>query len=306
MWCKQFSWYEMQGPLLLEGESLEEALQRDKAYKPHATQQRSIGWISPLGPNESFLQETQGYLWLAVRIDSKLLPANVVNEELKEQLMDKEAQQGYPVSSKQRRVLKEEITLDLLPKAFVQSKRFNVVIDRDNQLLMIDTTSGQIRDIIVELLRKTVGSCPLTHYQESKAKIAETLKGWVMNAKAPDPVGLESNCLLVHANNINAKVRVAGHELDSPLIISHLEQGMNVTQLSINHEGRINCTLNDQLDITQIKYLDTMEDREKQEDPQEQMIADFTLWVPYYFELIQGLKTWFNLMPEEVSEPVDG
>ena len=119
MWFKQFSWYNMQGSLLLEGDDLQEALQQKQAYKPHATQSSSIGWISPLGEGHPLAITFKSFTWLSVRIDRKLLPASVIQEVLQEQLKEKEQEQGYPVSNKQKRVMKEEITLDLLPKAFV-------------------------------------------------------------------------------------------------------------------------------------------------------------------------------------------
>ena len=265
---------------------------------------KSIGWISPLGEEQPLAVELQSCLWMSVRIDTKLLPAGVIAEELKEQLVAKEIEQGYPVSNKQKRVLKEEITLDLLPKAFVQSKRFQVVIDPQRALLMIDTTSAQVRDAIVELLRQTVGSCPLVHHQDKRPAIAQQLKQWILDSQAPSSVSIESDCTLIHPNNVNAKVRVVGHELDSPLILSHLESGMAVSQLSINYADQVSFTLNDALEVSK-KYLDTNEDSEPTDDPIEKAMADFALWVPYYMQLIEQFKSWFPVadnQPEVVEE----
>lgn len=300
MWFKQFSWYNMQSALLLEGEALEEALSQKQAYKPHATQNSSIGWISPLGEGHPLAVTFKSFTWLAVRIDRKLLPASVIQEVLLEQLKDKEQEQGYPVSNKQKRVMKEEITLDLLPKAFVQSKRVQIVIDSDANILMIDNTSAQVKDAIVELLRQTVGSCPMTHHMDFKASIAEVMKDWVVTP--PASVEVEPECTLIQPNNVHAKARVAG--LDPEMIVSYIDQGMTISQLMLQYQGKLRFQLNDQLDVSRIKCIE-MDEEEPLEDPIEQMMTDFSLWVPYYIELISQFKEWFPMLGAQPAEQSD-
>ncbi|UTC24348.1 recombination-associated protein RdgC [Candidatus Comchoanobacter bicostacola] len=292
---KQFSWYHMQSPLLLSGDALEEALSSDKAYSPHATQTRSIGWVSPLGSDEPLAISLQDYTWLKVRIDTRLLPASVVTEAVKEKLQEREAEQGFPVSGKQKRVLKEETTLELLPKAFIQSKFINVVISPKDELLLVDNTSNATKDLVIDLLRQTFGSMPLTHCHDQKNETAQVLKAWTQEQSLPHSLVVDTDCTLVHPDNMQAKVRIIQHELGSPLIQSHLDSGMLVTQLALKFENEWAFVINDCLDVSRIKMLDIESDSQTEEDPKLQIMTDFSLKVPKCFALINQFKTWFAI-----------
>ena len=293
MWIKQFSWYDMRSPLLLEGEALEEALSQKQAYKPHATQSKSIGWVSPLGLDQALSVQSGQFLWLTARIDTKLLPANVIKDALVEKLAEQEVMQGYPPTSKQRRLMKDEVTLDLLPKAFVVGKLVNVIVDLEQQVLILDTTSASVKDAVVDLLRQTTGSLPLTHYIDQKAATSQVLKNWV--TQPPAQIEIASEFSLINPNDVNAKARVTG--LDESSIMGHLSQGMTVSSLLVQFGDMLKFQINDQLDVSKLKYLN-MEEEEKLEDPLAQKMAEFSLTVPYISQIIQASKEWFPLTQE--------
>lgn len=299
MWLKQFSWFDMQSPLLLSNEALLEALENKQAYKPHATQSKSIGWVSPLGEEQPLVITQGNYLWMRARIDQKLLPQTVVNEVLLEKMAEQEAMQGYPPTSKQRKLLKEDITLDLLPKAFIVSKYINVMIDTQNQLLILDTTSANIKDSVIDLLRQTVGSLPLTHYIESRLSTSQILKSWITNP--PEGIHIESEYTLIHPNDVSAKARLIG--LDETDIIGHLDKGMTISQLLVSYQDQVTFQINDQVDISKLKFI-TLQDDEKLEDPIAQIMSDFALTAPYCSQIILACKSWFQLTQEkeDVSE----
>jgi|GEM_PF-5483415 recombination associated protein RdgC len=294
MWFKQCSWFDLQSPLLLEGDALEEALSMHKAYDPHATQSKSMGFESPLGEGQPLAIVIPGYTWLSARLDQKLLPANVINHQLKRKLSEIELHQGFPVTGKQRRSARDDLILDLLPKAFVQSKRINIVIDERNQVLMIDQTSANIKDMTVELLKKALGECPMTHHLDQKSQIGHILKNWV--TQPPEQVEIESEYSLINPNNVHVKARMIG--LEESLVIAPLQSGMSVSQLTINYDNKMRFQLKDQLDFSRIRYLD-VEQVDDCENPIEQMIADFTLSISYLSEIITACKSWF---PIEVKE----
>ncbi|MDC3181146.1 recombination-associated protein RdgC [Gammaproteobacteria bacterium] len=298
---KQVSFYKMLSPVLLDEQALENALLEKKAHKPHATQSRSIGWVSPLGQSEPMVIYLNNLLWMQVRIDQKLLPAGVIKEELSERLLEAESSQGFPVTGKQKRQMRDDITLELLPKAFVQSKWVNVVVDPKAQKLLLDTTSAAVRDTIVDLLRQTVGSLPLNHFHEQRQETSVVLKSWVLGQNVPDFMVIQSDCTLVHPENAQAKVRVVQHELESPLIQSHLESGMLVSQLALKYNNQIQFSLNDCLDISKIKLVDMDAEEVSDLELKAKKMAEFSLQVPMVFELISAFDMWFDLE----QEPVD-
>lgn len=300
MWLKQCAWFELKSPLLLEGEALETALSQHKAYEPHATQVKSIGWESPLGSDHPLAIRVQEYTWMVARLDQKLLPANVVNNRLKERLEAMEAEQGYPATNKQRRVARDDLILELLPKAFVQSKRVHVIVDHKHQVLMLDQTSASIKDMMVELLKKTLGSCPMTHHGEQKMTTAQILKQWV--TKAPEGIEVESEYTLINPNNVNVKARMVG--MEESMVMAPLQSGMTVSQISVRYQDSVKFQLNDMLDISRIKYLN-IEETEKLDDPVEQAMTEFSLSVSYVTEVIKALRVWFTETEEQKEEACD-
>lgn len=298
MWLKQFSWFDLQSPLLLEGEALEEALSHKKAYTPHATQTKSIGWESPISDGHPYAVNVQNYTWMVARLNQKLLPANVVNTLLKEKLAEIEKQQGYPVSNKQRRMQRDELVLELLPKAFVQSKLVNVIVDHDQQVLLMDQTSPAVKDMVVDLLKQTLGSIPMTHHLETKHQVGKMMGSWM--SEAPYDVEIESEFSFVSPSNVHAKARMVG--LDESLALMPLQNGMSISQLSLRYKDSVKFQLNDKLDISRIKYLN-VEEAEKLEDPVEQAVTEFSLSIGYVGEIIKALKMWFPL--EEKEEACD-
>ena len=123
--------------------------------------------------------------------------------------------------------------------------------------------------------------------------------GWMVSA--PADIQVEPECTLVQPNNVNTKARVIG--VDQEMIVSYLDQGMMISQLMLEYRNQVKFQLNDQLEVSRMKYLD-IEDVEKLDDPIEQAMADFALWVPYFIQLILQLKEWFP-MGQEVEETVD-
>jgi recombination associated protein RdgC len=121
----------------------------------------------------------------------------------------------------------------------------------------------------------------------------------VLSEQVPDFLELQSDCTLVHPENHQAKVRVVQHELESPLIQSHLESGMFVTQLALKYNQQIQFVVNDCLDISRVKLIDLDQDDASDSDLKAKKMADFSLGVPILFELMSAFETWFSLLPEQ-------
>lgn len=128
------------------------------------------GWEPNFGllNNNLSIPGKLGYAWKALRDNNpfitvgsnhlimcekqeKLLPAQVVDKELKARIDQIEKDQGYKVGKKQKRDLKEQIIEALYVKAFTVSKLVNVWINTEHDLLCIETTSTNVADDVTRL-----------------------------------------------------------------------------------------------------------------------------------------------------------
>ena len=88
-----------------------------------ATQEKSAGWTPPRGVAHGALVESVGGQWLLeYMIESKTLPAAVVRRKVDERAAQVEAASGRKPGKRERKELKEDVTLALLPLAFTRHR----------------------------------------------------------------------------------------------------------------------------------------------------------------------------------------
>ena len=85
-----------------------------------------MGWVSPINgqaDNVSFVHASQGCLMVCAKRQEKVLPAAVINEFLNEKVEAIQDAEGRTVGRKERQSLKDDVMMELLPKAFTRSRR---------------------------------------------------------------------------------------------------------------------------------------------------------------------------------------
>ena len=176
MWFKNLLVYRFTRPFTTELDALEEQLTAAAFTPCSGTQPSSIGWSKPLGDaGELYHHATDGCIMLCLKQQEKVLPSAVINEFLDDKVREIEANDGRKPGRKERSELKEEITFELLPKAFARSRRLYAYIDTRSGLLMVDSASHNRAEALLNLLRETLGSLPVIPL---KAKnIASTASG---------------------------------------------------------------------------------------------------------------------------------
>ena len=89
---------------------------------------------------------------LMLGTEKKLLPASVINQVTKARAAEIEEQQGFKPGRKQMKELKEQVTDELLPRAFSIRRDTRVWIDPVNGWLVVDSSSPAKADEILKLL----------------------------------------------------------------------------------------------------------------------------------------------------------
>lgn len=97
----------------------EDILEAFEAQDPSPTSWRSIGLAKPFG--ENFLQELDGgFKVMAVQINERILPAKVRDEKVAEKVTAWANEAGRSVTKKEYAQARDEVELELLPKAFIK------------------------------------------------------------------------------------------------------------------------------------------------------------------------------------------
>lgn len=302
MWFKNLKIYRFSKPFSIDIEELEIHL-NEKSFQPcGSTQASSFGWVPPLGNtqdnNSTQLTHTIGKTtMLCLRQEERILPSSVINDALNEKLDTMQAESGRRPVGKHKQSIKDEVILDLLPRAFTRSKRSYAYLDQDSQFMVVDASSNNKAEELVELLRQSLGSLPVVPLK-TKTLPAVLMTNWLKGNDLKDDFLIKDECELQESDDDGAILRCKRQDLSSDEIQMHLDSGKEVTKLAVNWNDTIECILQDDLAIKRLKFSDELLEQASNdgaEDAAAQFDADFNLmtgelarFIPRLIEVLGG------------------
>ncbi len=255
MWFRNIQIYRLSAPFTLSPEELHEAM-LEKITKPCAgLDTHRVGWDSPLGKHsEQLVHAANGRMMICMRREERILPAAVIREAVDEKAEEIEEKEARSVGRKEKMRIKEEIIVDLLPRAFTRSHRSYAYIDPKDGWVVLDCSSAAKAEEILTLMRTTLGSFKITPLTVNNAPAA-IMTDWV---KTTAPAGwvLADECELKEPVENGGTIRIRGIDLGSDDIQQHINSGKLVNKLAIEWQERLACILADDLSIKRLKFLD--------------------------------------------------
>lgn len=307
MWFKNLQIYRLPANWDMTLERLEEQLAK-KPFHPCGSQDmESRGWLSPLG-NE-VLVHAVGQQWLVcLGFEHRLLPSAVVKQEADERAEEMAEQQGYKLGRKQMKDLREQVMQELLPRAFTRRRRMYAWIDPVNGWLVIDAASQSKAEDMLEQLRHTLDSFPLTLLRTEKSPMS-AMADWLAGNEAPAGFSIDQDCELRSVAEDKAAVRYVRHPLEGDEVKGHLEAGKLPTRLALTFDDRISFVLTEKLEIKRLDFLDVVRDQieGEQEDKEALFNAEFALMTGELAHLlpavVEALGGEIGVEPVAASEP---
>lgn len=138
----------------------------------HSDQERSVGWVDimdPLDaefPGEGFFK--QGYVALALRVDTRVVPAKVVRQHALMAQREEAKREGLRFVSKERRKeIQEQVRWKLMRRAIPKSASYEVIWNLKTESILFGSTQPAICDIFAEHFQRTFGlrAAPLYPYE---------------------------------------------------------------------------------------------------------------------------------------------
>lgn len=250
--------YRVQNDLSSSAQAIEAALQAQAFAACGATQEISVGWIPPRGQaNGAMLESVGGHWILKLMTESKRVPTDVINRKVVEKVEEIEASTGRKPGKKEKRELKEDAKLALLPMAFTSRSTTTVWIDPTKKTLVIDTASQAKADAVVTALIKCVDGLALQLINTNTSPAA-AMAHWLSTMEAPASFTVDRECELKAADESKAVVRYGRHALDIEEVAQHVRQGKIPTKLAMTWNDRVSFVLSDGFQIKKIDFLDTV------------------------------------------------
>ncbi len=278
MWFTNLcAWRLRDADALPAAEELAEKLEEKifAACGPHATE--SMGWVAPAqGVHDSLVHTALDRHLICLQIESKVLPASVVRDFVEAEVEELQNQQQRKLRSAERQEIKERVTLELLPRAFTRTKRTHALIDHKAGWILINASSPRQAETLTGFLRETVGTLPITPLL-TKLPPHTAFGRWLAGEEPGFNFTLASDCELREPGDGGAVVRVSNFELLSPEVQQHLQGGLNAVKVGVSWDEKIDLQLADDLILRRLRFSETLDIDDMDDDPAARFDADFAL-----------------------------
>jgi recombination associated protein RdgC len=275
MWFKNLQLYRLPKNYDLTALQLEQFL-APYAFGPTGHDMQSSGWV-PAMEDGLLAHAVQEQFLLKLQFEKKLLPTSVINQVAKLKASETAELQGFSPGRKQMREIKDQVTDELLPRAFSVQSSINVWIDPVNGWLAIDTASTTKADDVVRFLFKAIDKFPLQALRVNQSPVF-CMTNWLSENDPPAGFTIDQDTELSSTGEGKGKVRYVRQSMDFNDAQRHIASGKQCTRLAMTWADRISFVLTESLTIKRVTALNVLKESENPADTDtERFDADFLL-----------------------------
>ena len=299
MWFKNLYFFAFTRPFEWTQEDLEKHLSEHLFTPLGSTELAHFGWINALGKNGiSPVHCANDNFLLCARKEEKMLPASVIKDMVEEKVNLLEQEQGRGVTKKEKEQFKEDITFELLPRAFSRITDTHAYISPANNIIVINSSSRGKAEDLLALLRKVLGTLPVTSFQPPEKGVDETMTDWLIERDLGGNFHLGMEAEFNALGDDGAVVRVKNQDLTSDEIKSHLDADKYVVKVALEWDESMSFVLCDDLAVKRLKFYDVLQEQNDDIDSDDivaKIDADFALMSSEINRLIIELLAEFSM-----------
>ncbi|MEX2962684.1 recombination-associated protein RdgC [Microbulbifer sp. TYP-18] len=302
MWFKNLRLYRFTKEFTLDADKLSELLEAF-AFTPCGSQDSArYGWVAPLGRHGSQLvHATNGYLMICAKKQEKVLPAAVVNEKVEELAQGIYEREARRVGRKERQNLKDDVLLEMRPRAFARSRLQYAYIAPDEGLIVVDASSASAAEEMLENLREAISSLAVIPLS-AKNLPQQAMTHWLTATEAPAHFEFGHECELRDPKDSGSVIRCKNQELCAEEIHNHLVAGLQVYKLGLVWRGGVEFLADEQLALKRVKFSDKLlekADSVDSEDAAQRFDTEFAVMTLEISAMLQDLLAAFGGVNKE-------
>jgi recombination associated protein RdgC len=267
----------------------------------------SRGWVPPFGTGGELFHQVGECVVLTLGGEDRLLPASVVNAEMLKRIAKVEEAEGRKLGGRARKRLREDLVMELLPRALVKPSRLTGYLDLARGLLVVDTASRKAAEGFVSELRNTLGSFPALPVNAEVSPRA-ALTDWLQGNGLDDSRLVDARFALGEEVELRdpvdggAVAKLKDQELQSEEVRVHLECGKLVHQMGLSLNDRVAFTFGEDLVVRKFQLLDLVLEQHQGEDHgsiEAELDARYTILTAEVGALFDRLAEAFRFSPVE-------
>ena len=259
MWFKQISFYPLNTAKLPELDTLADKLVAAEFAPCMGLDWFSEGFAAPVAFSPELVFPAD-YTWrVALKKEEKVLPAGVIRDILDERVVEIQNAEARNVGRKEKQEIKEQITDDLLPRAFTRSSRSQAIFDTKHGYLLVNNAAAAKAENLLTKLREAL--CGLeASLPNTKQSPGSLMTDWLLRGAAEGGFELDSDCELKGVGDVVPTVKVSTQELTADEVVQHVKNGKTVTQLGLTWREQISFILTQDFTLKRIQYLDVLQE----------------------------------------------
>jgi len=305
MWFKNLYFFAFTRPFEWSEQDIEKQLSEHMFTPCASTEQSHFGWVNALGKHGStVVHGVNNNFLLCARKEEKILPAPVIKDQLEEKIALHEQEHSRSATKKEKEQFKEDIIFELLPRAFSRVTDTHAYINPDHNIIVINSSSRGKAEDFLALLRKALGTLPVTSVSPEKAP-DEIMTDWLTDTQIGDNFTLGMEAEFNALGDDGAVVRVKNQDLASDEIKAHLDADKYVVKLALEWDEAISFILCDDLAIKRLKFFDVLQEQNDDIDSDDviaKLDADFSLMAGEINRMIDDLLAEFSVKTTDYLE----
>lgn len=259
MWFKQISFYPLNKNNLPEIDQINKAL-AEAAFAPcMGLDWFTEGFAPAVSFDEALVFSANNSHRVAMKKEEKVLPSAVIKDIMDEKITLIEQEEARTIGRKEKMALKEQITDDLLPRAFTKSSRSQAIFDYERGYLIINSATANKAEALLSKIRQALGGLEAT-LPNTELSPSTVMTNWLLQGAAEGQFELDSDCELKGSGETAPTVRISKQDLTEEEVINHVKNGKTVTQLGLVWQERIRFVLTQDFALKRIQYLDILQD----------------------------------------------
>ena len=296
MWFKNLMSYRLTKSLEWDLTQLQTQLETCRFHPCGVQDQSKFGWSAPLRGSDLLYFSVGKQILLMAQKEEKMLPANVVKRELAHRIESLEEKENRKLKKNEKQTLKDDVVMNLLPRAFSKNQYTALWIDTESGLLHVNAASAKRAEDVLALLRKSLGSLPVVPLAFANEPNT-ILTDWITQDNLPHwLIALEEAEL--RGCQEDSVIRCKKQPLENEDILALLQEGKKVvSKLALEWEDTLTFVFNEDGSLKRLKFADSVREKNEdisKEDFAQRFDADFVLMTGILAKLTENLLEAFG------------